>query len=1018
MRNRNFIIGLTVVVTLISIYLFSFTFTARGIERDAVDYATGADGKIDQKKKRDYLDSLIINDVPVRSFLGADFTYKEIKETELALGLDLQGGMHVTLEISPVALLQTLAGNNAKDPIFQESLKQAERDLAKTQKNFTTLFREAYEDKDAEGKLSRIFATAQNYNKGITATSSNDEIIKIIDAQVVSAMSGTLERLRARIDKFGAIQPNIQMVQGTNRILVELPGVENPQRVRALLQGTAQLEFIEVYQIGEIAPYISKIDRYLVNMKKAKMGIDTSAKAQVKSTTEDDLLVDVQGGDSTATAKQDSATVAKNDSTAADSNDVSEFISLLRARDMLMYEIKDTQKINRLLADPGVKSLLPSRLTMVWSKKPQRAAKGEKSKYIELVPCRKAPNEPAALSGDAINYAFAEFNQQDGEYAISMGMKENGRMEWRKMTKAAAAEQRRVAIVLDGYCYSAPVVREEIPNGFSSISGDFTQEEASDLANILEAGKLPVPVRIVEEVTVGPTLGAESIRAGMWSIVAGLALVVLFMVFYYNKSGAVADIALVFNILFTLGAMASLPSGVVLTLPGIAGIVLTIGMAVDANVLIFERIKEELRAGKPLKVSIDTGYDKAFSSIFDSNITTLLVGIILLWLGSGPIKGFATTLIIGIACSFFTAVFISKAILGWFVKETGDLQAQFTTFISRNLFQNLNFDIISKRKTAYIVSASILVIGLGIAAVRGLNLGVDFKGGRSYVVEFKNDVVASDLKSALSSSFDNKGTEVKTYGSNNILKITTSYLIEDESQQGDEKVEAALNSGLTKFSKDGYSVLYSNKVGATVADDIISSSYQSLGLALVGIFIYVLFRFRKWQFSLGGVTALFHDALMIISIFSILHLLGISYEIDQVFVAAVLTIVGFSINDTVIVFDRVREVLNGAKKDINQFKKEELSGLINQAINFTLSRTIMTTFTVLVVVLILLLFGGESLRGFSLAMFIGVVFGSYSTLFIAVPMVLDLWKEAPVVPTEEVETDVKAKNNLKKKPVV
>jgi SecD/SecF fusion protein len=467
--------------------------------------------------------------------------------------------------------------------------------------------------------------------------------------------------------------------------------------------------------------------------------------------------------------------------------------------------------------------------------------------------------------------------------------------------------------------------------------------------------------------------------------------VIIFMMLYYQKGGFIADIALLFNILFTMGVLASF--GSVLTLPGIAGIVLTIGMAVDANVLIFERIKEELAAGKSLRASIDLGYDKAFSSIFDSNVTTLLTGVILFFLGSGPIKGFALTLIIGIACSFFTAVFISKVLVLWMVKDKDENSVKFTTVISRNLFQNLNFNIINKRKAAYIFSTAVAVIGIVTIVIQGgLNLGVDFKGGRSYLVEFTEPVKAADIRQQLMDDFKDKGTEVKTFGSDTKIKITTSYLIDDESSEGDQKVEAALSKGLTDYKgADKYKILYSNKVGATIADDIKESSVWSLGLSLIGIFIYILIRFRKWQFSLGSVTALFHDVLMVIAIFSIMRLLGIAYEVDQVFVAAILTIVGFSINDTVIVFDRVREVFESTKKDLGDFNKEELGDLINKAINYTLSRTIMTTFTVLMVVIILFVFGGETLRGFSFALLIGVVFGSYSTIFIAVPMILDLW---------------------------
>ena len=993
MRNKTAIIGFTVLVTLICMYLISFTFVARREEGKALSFATDNTGKVDISKKQQYLDSIF--DKPVYNFFGAKYTYKEVKETELALGLDLQGGMHVTLEISPVEILKALAGNNEKDPAFLAAIKDAQVQQKSSQEKFTSLFYKAFKQREGTDKLARIYANSLNRNKNITSSSTDAQVEKMIDQEVDDAIDRSFEILRTRIDKFGVIQPNIQKIQGTGRIQVELPGVENPQRVRNLLQGTAQLEFIEVYHTYEIAPQLTQINDYLVSLKKTNN--DSTVVKQTSTDNANDLLLDK---DSTVSAKDtiaktDGTAVAKADSAVKDTSktQVSELFSLLKARDVLVYDVKDTSKINRIFSILKVQAMLPSNLTFYWEKKAHKAKDGQET--IELIACKKGRLEKAPLMGDAITNASWSVAQDGRGYEISMQMNSIGAKKWKKMTAEASSDartKRRIAIVLDDFCYSAPTVQGEIPNGSSSISGNFTMEEAKDLSNILKAGKLPAPVRIVEEVIVGPTLGKEAISSGLWSMIAGLGIVIIFMVIYYNKAGFVADIALLFNVLFTMGVLASFNS--VLTLPGIAGIVLTIGMAVDANVLIFERIKEELRAGKSVRAAIDMGYDKAFSSIFDSNITTILTGVILFWLGSGPVKGFATTLIIGILCSFFTAVYISKVIVLWMVKDKNPEALKFSTIVSRNLFNNINFDIINKRKIAYVFSSVIILVGIATIFMQGgLNLGVDFKGGRSYVIEFKDPVVASELKTTLDDDFKGAGTEVKTFGSDKKIKVTTSYLIDDESAEGDVLVESALNKGLIDYRGAQYSILYSNKVGATVADDIKNASWQSLVLALLGIFIYILFRFRKWQFSLGGVTALLHDTLMVLAIFSIMRLFGISYEIDQVFVAAILTIVGFSINDTVIVFDRVREVFDLSKKDMNTIDKKDLGNLINEAINHTLSRTIMTTFTVLVVVIILFLFGGETLRGFSFALLIGVVFGSYSTIFIAVPMILDLWKD-------------------------
>jgi len=981
MRNKNLIIALTVIVTALCFFYISFTFVARGIEKDAAEAATLANGKIDSDLKQSYIDS--IYNEPVYNFLGAEFTYKQVKELEMALGLDLQGGMHVVLEVSPVEILKAMAGSNANDATFQKALVNAKAKQHNSQSTFQKSFFEEYRALAGANHLNKIFANAVNKDK-IKINSTDSDVEKVINEEIDLSVDRSFNILRNRIDKFGAIQPNIQRVRGTGRILVELPGVENTQRVRNLLQGTAKLEFMEVYQIYEIFDKTNRINEYLISLEENKK--DTAVvNSSVSPANSDNSLIVNSGADSTKTVKADSVQ--------SDTSKVSDFYKLLRAQGALVYETKDTSTINKILNLEKVQSIIGKDLRFVWERKANVSDDG--ISYIELVPVKVGRDGKAALSGDVITNVGFGLSPDGKGYEVSMQMSPVGAKAWRKITKEASIPnpqnpnlKRRIAIVLDNSVYSAPVVQVEIPNGSSSISGNFTLEESKDLSNILKAGKLPAPVRIVEEVVVGPTLGQEAIMDGLVSMFAGIIVVVLLLIMYYNKGGLIADIALVFNIIFTLGFLASLNS--VLTLPGIAGIVLTIGMSVDANILIMERIKEELANGKSLLSAIELGYDKAFSSIFDSNLTTILTGVILYLLGEGPVKGFATTLVIGVLCSFFTAVYITKVILLWAARNKKDDAVSFDTFISKKAFKNLNFDFISKRKIAYLFSSAILVIGLVLTIMQGgLNLGVDFKGGRSYIVEFKNAVVASDIRSGLDDYFKGTGSEVKTYGSDTKVKITTSYLVEDESAEADSTVVTALKDGLTNYSKgaDNFEILSSSKVGATVADDIKNSSWKSLLVSLIGIFLYIFIRFKKWQLSLGGVVALFHDTLMVLAIFAILRVFGIDFEIDQVIVAALLTIIGFSINDTVVIFDRVREFDKEASK-------LDMATMLNQAINSTLSRTIMTTVIVLVSVLILFIFGGETLRGFSFALLIGVIFGSYSTIFIAVPMLLDLRSKA------------------------
>ncbi|MDH3711738.1 MAG: protein translocase subunit SecD, partial [Cyclobacteriaceae bacterium] len=641
-----------------------------------------------------------------------------------------------------------------------------------------------------------------------------------------------------------------------------------------------------------------------------------------------------------------------------------------------------------------VLGLLPPNTKLLWAHKASDLGEdsGLSGQPLELLAIRTERGNQAPLTGEVITNAWQDYDER-GRPAVYMSMNATGARKWGKMTAAAANSQTRIAIVLDNYVYSAPGVDEEIPNGSSVISGNFTIEEASDLANVLKAGALPAPTKIVQEAIIGPSLGKEAQSQGINSILIGMALVVVFMVLYYARGGLVANLALLFNVFFILGVLAQLNAA--LTLPGAAGIVLTIGMAIDANVLIFERIREELRLGSKLKSAINTGYKKAYSSIIDANVTTFLTAVILYVLGQGPVKGFAITLMIGIVCSFFSAVFISRVFVEWMSRKGDQSKMNFTSPISKDFLSNLNIDFLGKRRIAYMFSAIVLTVGIAIMATSGLNFGVDFLGGRSYVVTFNDAVVASDLKAALADDFDNTTPDVKTFGGNNVLKVTTSYLINEDNATVDTQVESALIAGIedftgqsyikddTKVDAEHFTISSSSKVGATIADDIQNASLKSMGFSLAVIFLYIFVRFRKWQFGFGAIVALVHDTLVVLSAFAIAGLLGFKYEVDQVFIAALLTIVGYSINDTVVVFDRIRENL-----ELNH--KKDLVENFNHAINNTMSRTLITSLTTLVVVIILLIFGGAVLKGFSFALLIGILVGTYSSVFIATPVVVDL----------------------------
>ena len=960
MRNKGLVVFLTLLIALLSVYYLSFTWVAAKIQQKATLHATDANGNIDFAQQQAYLEGVWKQ--PVYNLFGLPYTYEEVKENELGLGLDLQGGMHVTLEVSPVALIQALAGNS-KDPAFLAALAQAQQQqLQQPQASFTTLFYQAYQAQPAAGKLSAIFATAANRTR-ISYDATDKEILQLLDQEMDRAIDRSFEIIRTRIDRFGTSQPNIQRLQGTGRIQIELPGVNSPARVRKLLQGVAQLRFWEVYEMPELGEALQAIDQLLV--------AEQQAAAPPKNDQAAPLAQAIQAEDTTTT---------------------SPLFSLLQGAYGFTYAVDDAATINSLLARSDVKALLPKDLQWLWDVKPHKLQDG--TEVVSLYPIKQRRGGQAALAGDVITDARQVFDDR-GQPAVSMQMNSQGARAWKRVT--ANNIDRRIAIALDDHVYSAPVVNTAIPNGSSQITGNFTVEEAKDLANILKAGSLPAPVKIVEEAIIGPTLGKQAQAQGIASMLLGLGLVVLFMVLYYAQGGLIANLALLFNILFILGTLAQLNAS--LTLPGIAGIVLTIGMSIDANVLIFERIREELKAGALMKVAIDRGYQKAYSSIIDSNVTTFLTGAILYCLGQGPVRGFATTLMIGIVSSFFTAVFITRVIMSWLVSRGRANRLTFSFAYSKNLLNNLNIDFLKLRRLAYAVSLSFIAVGFALMAHQGgLNLGVDFTGGRSYVVAFGQPMEPSALKTQLAEHLGDQGTEVKTYGGNNVLKITTSYLIQDENTEADEKVQQALLKGIqdltgltpadnTAAVQEGtFTIASAAKVGATIAGDIKAAAQQSIFFSLVMIFLYILVRFRKWQFGLAAVIALCHDSLVVLAAFAMARALGYGYEVDQVFIAAILTIIGYSINDTVVVFDRVRERMQ--RRTNSSFLE-----VANCSINETMSRTLITSVTTLIAIVILFLFGGEVLRGFSFALLVGILFGTYSSIFIATPLVIDLTKK-------------------------
>ena len=1004
MQNKGFVIFLTVVITALCLFYLSFTLVSRRVQQDAIAHATDANGVFNFNKKQNYIDSLW--NKPVYNFFGLEYTYKEVKDNELSLGLDLLGGMHVTLEVSPVDIIKSLSGNS-QDSTFLKALQRAKEMQKSSQSNYTTLFFDAFKEISPNKPLKDIFANSTTRGR-ISINDSDDQIKTLINEEVESAIDRSYTILKNRIDQFGTSSPNIQRLPGTGRIQIEIPGADNPQRVRKLLQGVARLEFWDVVEPFTIQSSLITINDVLVKEQSAKLA---ASKLSDSSTApaEENNLAKALSGDPTDTTTSD---LQKQLSTAADSTskgldslttaNTSPLLALSSPPGAFRYDLKDTAQINDIFKRADIINMLPRNVAVFWGNKPNkqdRESLTEETK-MDLYFLEVGRTGKPKLTGEVISNARQELDP-NGRYAISMTMNATGTKIWAKMTSEAANKQPRgrIAIVLDNTVYSAPYVQGEIPNGNSQITGDFTLEEAKDLANVLKAGSLPAPTRIVEEAIVGPTLGKAAQNQGLVSIACGLIGVIIFMVAYYHKGGFVADLALIFNIFFILGILAQPIFVTALTLPGIAGIVLTMGMAVDSNVLIFERIKEEMLHGRKLKDAIKTGYAKAFGTILDSNLTTFITGFFLFAFGQGPIKGFAIILMIGIVTSVFSSVYISRVFIEWMTRRGDESKISFETAISRMVRKRKHFEFIKHARVAYTISGAIIVFGFVLMFVQGLNLGVDFKGGRSYVVSFNKPVSATELKVDLSKEFQNAGTEVKNYGSNSRMKVTTSYLIDEESEEADDKVKQALITGVEKkfagikyteneaqVDDTHFAISSSTKVGATVADDIKNSAWKASLFSLIGIFIYILIRFRKWQYSMGAIIATIHDTLFVFASFAIIRLFGISFEIDQVFVGAILAIIGYSINDTVIIFDRIRENLNlGTSHDKPK--------IFNDSINETLSRTILTAGTTLLGVVVLLIFGGEVLRGFAFAFFIGILVGTFSSVYIASPVVLDMDNE-------------------------
>jgi SecD/SecF fusion protein len=990
MQGKGVVKFFAIVLAIVCLYQLSFTWVAHKVENDALAYAKGDTIKYKAEYKA-YLDS--ISTQPVYPVFKHDYQY--VKQRELALGLDLEGGMSVTMQISLNELVKKLSNNNP-DVVFNQALVNAQADTKTSQTDYITLFVDDYEKLNPNGKLAAIFSTKDNQDH-LKFNASNAEVESYLKDQAKTAVKQSFTVLNTRIDQFGVANPNIQLI-GADRILIELPGVKEPERVRKLLSGTAKLEFYQTYDNREAFQVLSNINGLIAAKIKATKKDTTTAIAKVPAKGKDTTTS--KGGLSLLSKVQKNAAKDTSSLTKKSQSDQSPLFNVLRPmvfqgqNGQLEYnrgpivghaEVKDTAKVNQYLRSSYVRSVIPQSMKFLWSVKPMAKTKSFELYAIKLVGADNGP----VLAGDVINDAHNDVDQK-GSPEVIMVMNSDGAEKWANVTAAAAADvnnKQSVAIVLDDNVYSAPVVENTIAGGVSSISGNFTVQEAQDLANVLKAGRLPAKTHIVTEAVVGPSLGQAAIHAGLLSSLIGLLVVLVFMIAYYNRAGTVAVVAVVINIFFLMGILASL--GAVLTMPGVAGIVLTLGISVDANVLIYERVREELALGKSIRIAVSDGFKHALSSILDSNISTFLTALILFVFGTGTIQGFAITLMIGIITSLFCSLLISRLIFEWMLEKGWDIK--FSNPWSSHTFKNANYAFVKNRFKFYIFSGSFIALGLVSMAYQGFNYGVDFVGGRTYIVRFADkNVSTEDVRKIVEKNLGQGNNEVKTFGSD--ISVTTKYLIDETANTTDAKVRAALIKALNTQPQTHISeknIVGYQKVEPTIANGLKKSALLTVIFAIIIISTYIFVRFRKWQFSLGAMFATAHDALMVLAFFSIFKdVLPFSLDIDQSFIAAILTVIGYSINDTVVVFDRIREFLS-----LHHAKTDDPKTVINNAINNTLSRTIITALTVLLILLVLFIFGGDVIRGFSFALLIGVCFGTYSSICIATPIIIDFGKK-------------------------
>jgi SecD/SecF fusion protein len=1006
MRNKGAIWTLAIALALVCIYQLSFTVVTYKVRSDAKKYATNAKNVEDLGKENYYLDSVASE--PVYNFLWMKkYTYRDCQEREISLGLDLQGGMNVILEVSVSDVVRSLA-NYSKDTTFNKAMAMARKMQIGSNQDFVTLFGDAFEKIDPNARLSAIFTSSELRDR-INYNTSNAEVLKVIHEEANKAISNSFNIISTRINHFGVSSPNVQRLQNGDRILVELPGVQDKDRVRKLLQGAARLEFWETYNNTdpEIQNGLIALNNLLREANKKAAPKETPAETAQEKTKQAKPETKTATGEKTPTLLQQlskDTTQNTQDTSKAEQNLLQDnpLFSVLipyvnQNRQLISGSVfgqvhyKDTARVNQYLKLGIEHNLFPRNFKYFWSAMPiENPVTKKPTDYYEVHAIKVTSRDGRApLTGDVITRAENQYDQVNGNAYVSMNMNAEGTTIWARLTRENVGKI--IAVVMDGYVYSAPRVNEEIPSGNSQITGNFTSKEAEDLANLLKSGTMPAPCKIIQEEIIGPSLGRESIRSGLSSLGIAFFLIFVFMIFYYTRrAGLVADMALFLNMFFLIGVLASL--GLSLTLPGIAGIVLTIGMSVDANVLINERIREELMAGKGVRMAIEDGYKNALSAIVDGNLTTLITGIILFVLGTGPVKGFATTLVIGIITSMFSAVYITRLVFELQLSRHKNLT--FSTKMSSGAFKKINLNYIDNRIKFYFLSGTLVVVGIVSLFVRGLDQGVDFAGGRNYIVQFQKPVSNLQVADLLQNELGSRPTVI-TYGTNDKIRITTKYGIDSEDPDIENKIEQMIYQGVKPIigndvTYDQFKTNYVQglqRVGPTIAADIKRKSFIALVISLICMFLYIGFRFRNWSMGMGAMASLAHDAFLVITLFSLLYgLMPFSLEADQTFIAAILTVVGYSVNDTVVIFDRIREY-----KKLHP--KMDYATLINKAINDTFSRTIITTLTVLITVAIIFFYTGESVQGFAFALFVGMFSGVYSTVFIASALVYDFSKK-------------------------